>query len=696
VATGSVAFFRFESAVPSGSLSCTVEPATNAVITYAGEMVVVDLPQLNPGLTLLTRITLKDASGSEMATAYLASYRQVEQLLPQVTVSEGRDRVSPAGSEGMAGPSTQPLADGARFLAGPGGVVVNLHVPLDVTEQALRAGLAVEPAGSASLTFTPNWSDGNILQVRWPGVNVEGERLPDPLEVAGTAAAPAGFVLEMSVTIDAAKVPAFAGLAGSDGLYRVDIERKTAPDFVARSLDNPAIALPYPGQRTIYHLPPGSHRFRLEFTTPMDRASVERRSAGRVASAGSQVKWALQWQDDCTLDVTLTPPAELPASVFIYPSEATDQQGLPLWFVEGLTVAWQTPYLLVRVPASDPASQGEVVVAAPPGVKPRAIPAGATYLLGYEPFNPDPMTGEGSDLYHPWLYEASSGRWADWAAGTFPWRRALWLDDNRIFVDRVTGWEVYDASTGEKSLSVGWDTSVDRVVGLTPDRDGERVAVLTSAPDRAWGSLGLVDLTVRGLDGNQTVGAAGQPGQPLTAVTRVGDDDFYLDRIPAAWIGEQALVLVDRPESGPMRLVRVDLASGQVTVLPGTEEASRWEADLFTVFGDDPVYCTFMTRDGQGTPETFVVYDLDAGKAAFRFNQADFNLGDSPQTCKPSPDGRYLALSGRGKAFVCDLVAQAKVGPGSRAPVTPMGKSIEGTVVGWSADGQWLYVSRPQ
>ncbi len=102
-----------------------------------------------------------------------------------------------------------------------------------------------------------------------------------------------------------------------------------------------------------------------------------------------------------------------------------------------------------------------------------------------------------------------------------------------------------------------------------------------------------------------------------------------------------------------------------------------------------------MTQDAEGTWEDFVVYDLGARKAAFRFSLADLKLGYSPFACRPSPDGRYLALSGQGQSFVCDLVAQAQAGPGSGLPMTPVGTSIAGTVVGWSSDSRWLYVARP-
>ncbi len=691
-APGSIAFFRFESPVTPGSLSCTVEPQTDATLAYAGEMVIVRLDQLlGP-----SRATLKDASGAETATAYLAAASPPRHTLPEVTASEGLDRASP----GVYRPFAEPLADGALAMVGPGDVLVYLLVPVNVTEETLRAGLELEPETPASLAFTTNWSDGgdpttcNVLTVRWPGLPVTGHQLPDPLKVAGTSSAPAGFALKMSLVVDAGKVPAFAQLAGPDGVYRLEIERTTAPDYTARSLDVEAVTFPYRGFRTIYHLPPGPHRFRLEFATPMNRASVERRLVGYGWGANPKPPaWEFRWQDDQTLDVTVRPPGEL-FTLDIYPAGAMDQRGLFLWSAEELTVAWCPPQSVVRVPASDSEAQGEVVTAAPPGVIPQAMPAGASRLLGYETPDPGPY-GEGSVGSHPWVFEQSSGRWSDWAEGTPPWPDAVWLDDGRLFVNRYTGWEIYDAATGKRTQRVDLESSADRLLGLTPDPAAKRVAVLSSASPRAYGSgLGPVDLSILGVDGNPAADPAGQPVQPLTAVTAYGDDDFYLYSIPTVWLDQETLVLVDRPEKGPTRLVQVDLASARVTALPDTEGASRWEAGLFTAFGSSPSYCTFATMDEQGNWRDFVLYDLADDEVVYRFGLFALKVGPAPTRCLPSPDGRYLAFSGEGRSFIWDLAAQAKAGSGGGSPVTPIGTEIGGTVVGWSADSEWIYLAR--
>ncbi len=688
-----VAFFRFAAPVTPGSVAFTVEPESSATLAYAGEMVMVYLDQLQH----LSRVTLRDPSGAELATAYLLAASQAPHELPEVTASEGRDRVSADGYQGMGGPGTGPLADGARVLIGPGDVMVDLLVPAGVTEEALRAALAFEP--EPDLAFVPNWSDSegpaasSVLQVRWPGVPVTGHQFPDPLEVAGTSSAPADFALEMSLVVDSGKLPAFAGLAGSDGLYRLEFERTTAPDFTARSLDDEAIGLPYPGFRTIYHLPRGPHRFRLEFATPMDRASVERSLAGWGAYRDPPA-WEFRWRDDQTLDVTVTPPAAL-FTLDIYPSRAQDQRGLLLWFSEELTVAWSPPQSLVRVPTSDPATPAEKVVEAPPGLVPLAMPKGASRLLAYEVSDPG-HEGDGPDVYHPWVFEESSGRWSDWAERTQPWQRSVWLDDGRLFVDRRAGWQVYDAATGALSRQVSLSSSVDRYLGLTPDPAGQRVAVLRAPSPRAWGGLDQVDLAVLDLGGDPAAGPSGLPIKPLPAVTTLGDDDFYLSWLPTAWAGDETLILVDRPDNESTRLVQVDLATRQVTALPGTEGASRWEGGLFTVFGGSPPCCTFATRDKQGNLGDLVLYNIDARKVLYRFGLLALKVGPVPTRCLPSPDGHYLAFSGEGRSFIWDLSAQARaVGGGSpTTPVIPVGAEIEGMVVGWSADSQWIYLAR--
>lgn len=77
-----------------------------------------------------------------------------------------------------------------------------------------------------------------------------------------------------------------------------------------------------------------------------------------------------------------------------------------------------------------------------------------------------------------------------------------------------------------------------------------------------------------------------------------------------------------------------------------------------------------------GAAAWFRIIDMASGDAVFASRAGANGLPESIQRCLPSPDGRFVAVSG-------GTAGQAVA---SRHP---------GTAVDWSSDSLWLYVNRP-
>ncbi len=161
-------FFRFRDAPAAGSLQAGVTPDTTYHLYYNGDIVTVLLDQLLPGR--VHEVTLAEtASGRPLARTHVAAGRGDSYKEPYVTVSVGRERLFPGGgSEGQAGPVTDRLEDGATVLATFEDVIVDIFVPGDVSEEAMRAAVSPEPA-EVIYNYSRDWCGGSVLQVRWPG-----------------------------------------------------------------------------------------------------------------------------------------------------------------------------------------------------------------------------------------------------------------------------------------------------------------------------------------------------------------------------------------------------------------------------------------------------------------------------------------------------------------------------------------------
>ncbi len=726
--TTGMAFFRFSAPVEPGTYACSVAPETPFTLSFAGEMIVV---RLDAPLAGETEVNLLGEGGAVVATAVVPPGPTYQVVSPSVSVSEGRERTGPGdGTEGLAGESSGPLTDGSKLLVGFGDIVADVYVPLGVTESELRAAVTLDPLGDEA-RFVPDWNGVNVLEIRWRGVpELEHEPFPVPAKVRGTSSAPASFALEMSLAIDASKLPVFEPLAGKDRRFTVAVSRAAAPSFTVTGLDNPSLTLPYGGYRTIYHAAPEPQRLRFAFTAPMDRASVERALVAHT-SAGmpDPVGWTFAWKNDKTLDVTVTPPPLIPYVASINPVGAQDKQGLDVWFTENLVLGWSKPLDVVQVSTADPTGPGEAVVAAPPGVDLTGWSAGRDFLLGLEAFNME-LVGDGETHYHPWVYSASTGGWTNLGALTPPWRGATWLDGSRVFVDRPSGWEVYDAAAGQPAFTASLDTSRFRLLAARPDPTGERVAVLTTPVQTAGTSPDAtypVSLTICPLTGDpagqivpEAAGATAAGAAPGSAasdaaaaststgatttypdVTRLAAEEYYyLVHIPLVWLpGGDGLLFTDRLEDGSTRLARLDLATGEVSAVAGSEGVSRWRTGMLAAFTDTATGhadCVFATETPDHDVGDLVVIDLATGEARLRVREEQLKIEEEGvERAIPSPTGRYLALAGITQTVLVDLAAPATSAAGDGTPEV-MGENVEGVAVGFTADGEFLEVARAE
>ena len=73
-------------------------------------------------------------------------------------------------------------------------------------------------------------------------------------------------------------------------------------------------------------------------------------------------------------------------------------------------------------------------------------------------------------------------------------------------------------------------------------------------------------------------------------VSRMGGDDGFYSVIPAVWLPDcTGVVFVDRAENGRTRLAVLDVASGAVRPVAGTEGASRRHRGALVILGSGPV-----------------------------------------------------------------------------------------------------------
>lgn len=673
-------YFRFATAPPEGSLALSVEPQVPYRVYYCGEMVVAYLYQLQPDQVYEVAL-FEGSSGVRLAGTRVISPRQVPRPSPSVDVSEGRDR-DYRGYRGLAGPTLMGVNDGDITTVGFGDVVVDIWLKKIVSEKTLRAAIAPVPP-EVTYNYVSGYGTWTVLQVRWPGVAASGPALVDPAAVVRSGRAPAGFALEMTLTVDASAVPAFAGLAGRDGEFRLRLVRKTPPDFTVASRDDSRVGLPYPADRDIFSLAPQPHRLRITFNKAMDRASVERSLV--AANHGNMdnetpgnLVWSFDWLDERTLDVTIEPSAwtDLPALARICPEGASDQDGLTVWFTDYLAIRWQRPRELVRVPAANPPAAPEALGLAPAGVVPLVLASDGKDLLGLESARKTdswPPTPSFLWWYHP---GTSGGRWIDCSTLVEPFQRASWLDSKRALLIRSNEWEIYRPGSGQRN-PVELDAANYRWLGFAPDPAGTRIAGLRSELSESDGPR-RIDLVVFDLDGREQA--------TRTGVMSLGPAEFHLGWIPFAWLPSgDGLVVVDRRPSGVSRLVKLDLASGALTPIPGTDRADRNQGDVLAVFdatvgGRRLTCCSAVVRAADGGWGALKVLDVSTGAEVANVPFGDQMAPGPFERSLPSPDGSRLALVGPGRTVVLDFA--------SGLPAT-----MQGRAVGWSPDGKWLYLA---
>ena len=756
---GLIAYFRFTDVPAEGSLEITVEPVCQNRVVYSGNIVAVILEGDMPSPS--RKVTVTDAaSGSKLAEASLPAPTPLPAASGlRVEISEGRTMPYPGGGYySSAGPTSPPLGDGGTAYVAFGEVMASVWLPGSVPEQSLRAALS--PAPPATVTgYRPDWEGGTLIQVRWPELPaVEGSPFPDPAAAVASGKAPAGYALEMTLTIDAAKLPASSGAAvaaGPDGRFEVRAVRKPAPDFAVDCREplrgslgpaNPVgnTIFPYPGYRNQWWLTPEPHTFCIRFTKPMDRPSVERALiAESISTAATTVTF--NWLTDRAVDVVLAPrlgadgEPTTPLMTRLAAEGAVDTDGLPIWFVDSLWLRWSEPMELALVPAAGPDGARTPVLAA------RHVPTGARIVDVYDV--PGGMEGEDrsasggaegvsagcfylaleparepEDGLAPsvvWIGESGiTLQWWDSSSVLESCRSAEFLGNRQVFIDRYSSWEVTDISKTRESgetLKVSLDSETYRWLGLWPSPDGQRVAAFRSrrdAPDQSEGSL-AVDLVIYDLEGRETL--------VVPDATRLENPyDFYLDRIPTAWLPDgSGLVFVDRIAStvagapdgwyGTTRLARLDLTAGsqaRPTPLPNSGGASRGQGGRLRVFeagtgrqgvaGDGALYAAGFVHAPDGGPDEFRVESLETGEVLFAARPGEKSLPESVEACLPSPDGRFLAVSGSGRTVVLDVAALvAAGGQGTAASTPPIVSSYDGTVVAWTDDSQGVYVWRP-
>lgn len=757
VGRNDVAFFRFATAPAEGSLRAVVSPEKPLTLGYCGRMVAVTVDQ--PAMNATYQVDLLEAaSGRLLATAYLSN--PLPGAPPRVQVSECR--LSQDWNGGLVDswcfPGVEMPRDGDVCYAGFGEVGVDLWVPREVSREALLGAITAEPA-EIEVYEPPVWTGS--LKLAWPGVPVDlgqlgfsrypDDYLPDPAKLLRSGKVPTGYAGEMTLTIDASQVPVFADLAGEDGLFRVTIRRVQPPDFRVQGPGRQPLT-PYTGGRRLYSLAPGRYAYRLVFTQPMDRRSVERRLVNEALRT-CPVRWEFAWTNDRVLDVTIDATGA-PEGAFtrVYPEGALDKRGMPLWFATPLDLRWAGATRLVDVPlegggqaagaagleGTDPAALPGLDL--PPGLAPVSWSPGRVRLAALE--GTEPPAGEYLDLHfrgadhrspggYLWIYDQSTGAWHDLAAeGIPPVTRVAWVSDTALCyeIGRGRQWgmgNVTEAGLGSyASLGLGpcslgatmspWNFLV---VDFCRGEGGPQVDVLVHS--------GFDDESIRDAEDLRRV---------IPDVSRLDEVEARSDTvIPAAWLpGGNGLVFVDRAADGRTHLAILDLASGTVAPVAGSDGASRLGREALAVLGGRPgsggddagaeagaLYCAYVT--GAASPAS----SAGDGPAATHLSVVEIPLTDSAMTggaaqgetpgaldptaarrvvhlelgrdlplgsveaCLPSPDGTLLAVVGGGRSVIITTPLAAPEAPGRIVA------ELGGTVVGWTPDGRSVDLAVP-
>lgn len=428
-----------------------------------------------------------------------------------------------------------------------------------------------------------------------------------------------------------------------------------------------------------------------------------------------------------------------------------DREGLPLWFLEPMVVRFALPVVEVRVSPEDPGGTAETVGELPPGISAVIPSPGREYLLGLEAT--EPQYAEGPKKYHPWLYSSSTGKWTDLGSDVRPLWNARWLDEHHVIAWDWDwdGWEIIQVPSGRVTRIEWKDRPGVSLLGLCPSPDGKTLAIIQGK--RNTHSYEPADLLICDLEGNvlkrlpgitgtdrrdfyrllipllytgniggteagtqetprspgvpETPGMPGtpeRPGTPGASKTPATPETPGAPETPrapetqgtpssqgaqcAAAIGG-TIFLVDRLKDGPTRILQVNVESGKVSAVPGTEYASRSPHDALAVFGKNPTYLAFVNLHDEeemsfpGTPDDVHIIDLDRGMSV-GFVSCKWPGEFIGRHLLPSPDGRFL-LAG---STLVDVAELAKRFQADRTgwPELP------GSPVDWSPDGNWIHV----
>jgi len=634
---------------------------------------------------------------------------------PLVCVTELRQHI--CDMEAFSAESPELAApNGGLVLVGFGDVAVKVRVSAGAKDEDLLAAVAASPA--ATIFVAPDLGSGEpsltkILTITWPGIAISSPTLPNPADLLAGARGQPGYALEMTLTLDAAKTKALDPVAGPGGLYRLTVRRQRPPDCTGLCLDDPRVTSPFPAGAQLPLLAAGSYRFRLAFTKAMDRGSVE------VALWRSGRATGFAWPDDRTVEFTVATARQggwLEPFVSLSPEGARDKDGMAVFLTGPLAFVWGERYQVTRVRPENPAQPEVVVPPGPPGVEPRAWSPDGRWLLGLasyrtlDPYGPGESSGGPYAMWVAWLYDAAAGTWSDLGDKVEPTHQAIWLDGTRLFFARALapGWQVLDAATGKVDSTAGpgrlrpWavpETARPADQGAAGAGQAPRLRVACFVEAGPPGSSPVTaDLVVTDLGGREL-------GR-LPGATIIGAQENMFELVPSAWLPDgSAFVFVDRTAAGT-RLARAGVAGdasvgvtvGPLTPIPGSERARRWRVGMFRVFGETPVLGLAVLEDppsSAGSPpeenddDLLGVFDLAAGA---KLREIPVSIFDSEAF--PSPDGRRVALVKRAgiaqgephQTSVIDLETGKAIGPG-----LPEGA----TAIGWSADGQWLYLVLP-
>lgn len=739
-----IAYFRFAGIPTEGSLVASLDPWTAHHVWHTGNVVIVvpDAPEPD----VVYRVALTDgASGTLLGWTTLAAPAwpplddwgwprapsgSADAL---VALTESRHLQYTDGDDGVdTSPTISPLADGDTVVVSFGEVLLCANLPGEVREDAVRSAFTFDPPISVQTTPVP----GGRTQVRgtWPGVPATahvdypagllridyGEvRLPDPARVIASGKAPKGFAKEMTLTIDAAKLPpeaGFAALAGDDGKFRVRVVRVKAASLgvlTPENLPGPGAAsatggdqslYPYPDPRDQWSLRPGPHTLIFSFSKPMNRGSVERSLVATNGTIGS-LTWTFEWLSDRRLKAVLCPAggdestANATSTALLAKPQAVDTDGLPLWSGDTLWIRRCEPVELARVPVSAAGNRTGASLQLPDPsqtvMEAGDLPTGATLVAvgetggGYLALEPcRHLEGQATLSYVPWIRRPGAGeRWEPVRASALACVDAEFIDSTRAFLLYRYGWQVIDVRRpGDTATLVRLDP-YSEWSGACLSGNGQAVAVFKRDSMRyedetpTWyDEQSDVGLAIYDLQGKEQASASG-----LTYTYLWRPSDY---RIPAAWLpGDRSLVFVDRaPAKGNdgfskesiHQLARVDLAGGTLggkTVIPGTVGVLPDQAGVLTAFESRPLASgAAASSGGAAAPPRVLVAGLfeDGGASAAgvtRLRVIDLATGEDllaapcgegglpteVTRCLASPDGRYLAVAGGGQTAVLDI-----------------------------------------